>query len=192
MTMQNSKKNKNRQSPIANRKSGEGFTLIEVILVLAMTAIAFIAIYALFASNIKHNAESRYEIIASNLAQEGIEIIRNRRDEELLSGADIDTILPAVNCKPQFLFSSGNGRCRSDVGIKSEVCFDGTYWNCLGNIDDASAFSRTCDITASDSDGLNGNDTLNVACTVSWDSFVNPSISRSVKAVSIMTDWHAN
>ena len=173
--------------------TSKGFTLIEVVLVLAITSIAFIAIYALFASNIKHDAESRYEVIASNLAQEGIEIVRNRRDEEILEGNDIDTILPAVNCKPQFLFPAERGQCRTDAGIRPEVCFDGTqYRNCLGSISNASAFSRTCDIVSSDSDGDGSDDTLTVTCTVSWDSFVNPNIPRSVSATSIMTDWHAN
>ena len=188
--MQNSKKEKNR-----NSKSG--FTLIEIVLVLAITAVGFTAIYALYASNIKHETESRYEIIASNLAQEGVEIIRNKRDLEIMIGNDMDDHWspPVNNCKPYWRTPPDEGECTTAATRHEKVqLVGGVYQNCQ-NVNcnpggGETAFTRTCDIGALA--GFGTDEAFVVSCEVQWDSFVNPNITRSIEATSVMTDWNAN
>lgn len=181
-----------------------GFTLVEVVLVMVVTAIVFIAIYGLYANTVKQDLETRYEIMASNLAQEGVEIIRNVRDEDQL----FDPVPPNpthpinhsfphphVGCKP--FFSGNNGVCDGSKNIKVE--YDGAkYVNCAFGGCGASEtpFSRECDVLCDDTCGA-GDPNCNlgdcirmtVTCTVSWDSFVNPALNRSVDAVSVLTSW---
>ncbi|MEA2007130.1 MAG: prepilin-type N-terminal cleavage/methylation domain-containing protein [Patescibacteria group bacterium] len=183
------------------KNSNSGFTLIEIILVLAITAVGFTAIYALYASNIKHEVESRYEIIASNLAQEGVEIIRNRRDEEIMLGHDMnDRWSPPVNCRPYWRTPQNYGECSSG-GTRHEnvqLLAGGTYRNCFnstcnpgGGAASMTPFRRSCDINAL-AGPMGTDEAFVVTCTVDWDSFVNPSIIRSIEATSVMTDWNAN
>jgi prepilin-type N-terminal cleavage/methylation domain-containing protein len=65
------------QSDIANKK---GFSLIEVLFSLMILSVGLSALALLMASNIQNSINSRDQIIASGLAQEGIEIIRNLKD----------------------------------------------------------------------------------------------------------------
>jgi type II secretory pathway pseudopilin PulG len=61
-------------------KTKKGFSIAEVLLSIFLLSVGMIAIIALMASSIKNNANNRNSIIATQLAQEGIELVRNRRD----------------------------------------------------------------------------------------------------------------
>ena len=71
------------------RDDREGFTLIEVMLVVVIAISVFIPMYSFYATTIKFDTETRYEIIASNLVQEGIELCRNERDNKILIDENI-------------------------------------------------------------------------------------------------------
>ena len=164
---------------------------MEVTLVLAVTAITFLAIYSLYANTIRNDMETRHEIIAANLAQEGVEMMRNIRDEEQLSGNDIDNGYAASPCYPYM--SGQDSVCDATVRI-ANVEFDGTnYRNCNFSggcgADLQTPFDRECTYTQ-DETGPGGETVrMTVTCTVSWDSFVNSSLRRQVQATSVMTDW---
>ena len=162
-----------------------GFTLIEVILVLMMTAIVFVGIFALYANTIKNDVESRYEIIASNLAQEAVEIVRNVRDESVLNGGsndgDIDDDLTVSPCIPYVDNVTGSS-CNSSRSRHIELN-NGLYRNALSDLTDPT-FERYCDINIEDPQAK-----IIVECKVEWDSFVNSSIRRDVTVTSVLTDW---
>ena len=137
-------------------KKSRGYTLLEVVLVMAFTSISFMALYGIFAKTIQGDTESQYEIIASNLAQECIERVRNCRDNEVLndpSGWDISNL--NVDC-----VVSGN----------------------ISLVSGGKTFSSSASVSA----GSNGN---LVTCTVSWTSFSQSGLTRSVKIESLLTNW---
>ncbi len=170
-----------------------GFTLVEIMLVLVVTAVVFLAVYALFASTVKHDLETRYELIASNLAQEGVEIMRNMRDENQMRGFPLQNAFSENPCRPYLVAGAagGNPRCNSTTK-QVEVEYTGTiYRNCdFGGCGagQQTAFSRDCTNVC---DVFDAGDCIQmtVECTVSWKSFVNPGISRDTKATSVLTSW---
>lgn len=175
-----------------NRRSGwqeQGFTLVEVVLVMVVTAIVFISIYGLYSNTVKQDMETRYEIMASNLAQEGVEIIRNERDRDQLRDFPINHSFPhpTNDCYP--FFDGTNGDC--DGNSTGQIRYDGSkYVRCgIGGCGAGETpFSRSCDVICNDWDSGDCI-RMTVTCTVSWPSFVNPALNREVEAVSILTSW---
>lgn len=168
------------------RMAEKGYTLIEVILVIAITGITFTTLYALYASTVRRDVDSRYEIIAANLAQEGIEIVRNVRDENSMLSRDIDDGITAT-CYPYFRESTPNPECDGNRLASIEL-ENGIYRNCLAGgcvAPERVVFERTCVV--------GGNtERMVVTCTVAWDSFVNSAIRRNANATVTLTDWQGN
>ncbi|MFC1700752.1 prepilin-type N-terminal cleavage/methylation domain-containing protein [Patescibacteria group bacterium] len=65
---------------ILNFKKNKGFTLMEVIIAIGVISVGSIGLLALMDFSIRANSISSNRLIASNLAQEGIEVIRFNRD----------------------------------------------------------------------------------------------------------------
>ncbi len=203
---------KEPSSKILNKHTSlsEGYTLIEVIIAMAITSIAFVAIYALFVKTMQSDAESRYEIVAAALSQEGIEIIKNKREKNEMDWAmwnpvddssvppssfkDIDNLL---ECNPEldltipgYNFSCNSGSSinmqynRSDSSKKYESGCSGV--DCIGPI-----FERRCETNMIDTDPIlnPGVDSLRVSCLVEWKSLLLGGQKRNVKTEIILTDW---
>ena len=134
-------KNKNNQQhkyhsvlPI-QRRSQKGFTLLETlvaifILTLSMTGPVYIA-----SVGFRNTIDSRDNISAQYLAEEVIEVIKNKRDNLSMSGAKFS--------KPWFEYivdSKDDDECINDIGSSINKCYmqsepkDGVY------------FFNTCDI----------------------------------------------
>ncbi len=171
---------KKRENKKIKTKSQGGFSLVEVLLVVAIFAIAFVAVYGFYSSTMKFNVENRYEVVASNLAQEGIEIMRNVRDENILNGRNINSGLSAGLCYPH-IDSGGNTSCQTGISKKTTTT-NGWYENCSNDSCVSTPFSRQCQIVSSSVEQIN------ITCEVSWASFVNGQI-RKVSINSILTDW---
>jgi prepilin-type N-terminal cleavage/methylation domain-containing protein len=67
-----------------NRK--KGFSLVEVMLAVFILVVALVVFIQVIAKSIDHSSESRDTIIASGLAQEGVELVKNIRDNNFLGG----------------------------------------------------------------------------------------------------------
>lgn len=163
----------------------QGYTLIEVILVIAITGITFISIYGLYASTVKKDVDSRYEVIAANLAQEGVEIVRDLRDENQLATNDINLGLGG-NCYPYLDIGTKNPEC--DSNRKLEIEFkDDNYQNCPpgGCSGKEMPFERECNVGGN-------NERMVVTCTVEWKSFIDPALTRKADATVTLTDWQGN
>ncbi len=63
---------------------GAGFTLIELVITIAVFTIGIIAAFGLSLSNVNNARENSDRVVASNLAREGIELVRNIRDSNWL------------------------------------------------------------------------------------------------------------
>ncbi len=68
------------------KKTLRGFSFGEVLLGSFILTVGLTAMTALIASGYRHSIESRDTIIAAELAQEGVELIRNARDNDFASG----------------------------------------------------------------------------------------------------------
>ncbi len=65
----------------------KGFSITEVIISVFVIVVGLVAILGLITSSIRESYSSRNRIIASQLAQEGVELIRNVRDSNVASSA---------------------------------------------------------------------------------------------------------
>jgi prepilin-type N-terminal cleavage/methylation domain-containing protein len=68
-----------------------GFTLLEIIVVIFIITIGLLGILSLGNQNVQVQSINRNSVIASQLAQEGLEQVRNKRDMNWLQGADWET-----------------------------------------------------------------------------------------------------
>lgn len=66
-------------------KNKKGFSFMEVMVTIAILSAGLLAILTLVANSISNAINSRDGIIASELAQEGIELVRNFRDNNLIN-----------------------------------------------------------------------------------------------------------
>ncbi|MFZ2310643.1 MAG: prepilin-type N-terminal cleavage/methylation domain-containing protein [Patescibacteria group bacterium] len=69
-----------------NNNNQAGFTLIEVLAVLFIVSIAMLGLVSLIIQNIQAQSVNKNNLIAYNLAQEGIELIRQTRDANWRAG----------------------------------------------------------------------------------------------------------
>ena len=72
-----------------NNKKQFGFSILEVMAAITIIVIGLVGVLALVNQNIQAQAVNRNMLIASQLAQEGLELVRNKRDKNwLVSGND--------------------------------------------------------------------------------------------------------
>jgi Tfp pilus assembly protein PilV len=72
-------------------KSGSGFSILEVVIAIFIITMGLVGVLSLVAQNLQVKYVNKNGIIASMLAQEGIELVRNRRDENWHEGLDHKT-----------------------------------------------------------------------------------------------------
>lgn len=162
----------------------KGFSLLEVILVMFIVSMTFTGIYVVLSKNSQHEKDNRYSLIAANLAQEGIEIIRNKRDENLLAGDPMNDSLANGTCYPHWDGSTPS--CNGNRGVEVELDSNDIYRNCSsgGCTGNGTIFERTCEI---DGDSVE----MLVSCEVEWES---PSldITKNIEIRSYLSNWQEN
>jgi prepilin-type N-terminal cleavage/methylation domain-containing protein len=89
-----------------------GFTLIEIMIAIFVMAVGIISVYALVPKTISIVSSNSDRFVASQLAKEAVEIIRNIRDSNWLSGNSFDNGLSdgswAVQYNKDFLLGVYN------------------------------------------------------------------------------------
>src|SRR3989344_9269694 len=70
-----------------------GFTLVETLVAVMILGLGLMATYSVINANLNSASLVRENYIATGLAQEGIEVIRNLRDTEWLTGVAFGTII---------------------------------------------------------------------------------------------------
>lgn len=166
----------------------KGFSLIEIVLIMFIISFSFVGVYRILARVSNGEKDSRYNLIAANLAQEGIEIIRNKRDNGFLAGSDLNSSIPDVSDCVPYLDSNNEPQCdllRSKIiGLSGS----GVYENCpSGGCDaslEATIFERECSISGD-------NDLKNVSCVVGWES-PTLRIEKEMILENTLTDWQKN
>lgn len=82
----------------------KGFSLPEVLLSVFILSVGMVTIVAVMAGSLRSSYETRDQVIATGLAVEGVELIRNVRDNDFVTTGDSFSLLTA---------STGR-RCRMD------------------------------------------------------------------------------
>lgn len=72
-----------KDGKISTRK---GFSFVEVILSVFVLSTGLLSVMALMTTNLRHSMESRKTIIASGLAQEGMELVVNKAEDNIVKG----------------------------------------------------------------------------------------------------------
>ena len=76
--------------PINNNNNDAGFTLLEVMLAIFFLTVGIGGAFMVIQKTVGLSSVSVSRLVAANLAQEGIEIVRNIRDTNWLEGEDWD------------------------------------------------------------------------------------------------------
>ncbi|MCK5475653.1 MAG: prepilin-type N-terminal cleavage/methylation domain-containing protein [Candidatus Pacebacteria bacterium] len=66
----------------------DGFSLIEVIIAIGIITVGIVSIVNLLSFNLKNEIKNKNKVIAIYLAQEGIEVVRQIRDNNFFIGSD--------------------------------------------------------------------------------------------------------
>lgn len=86
--MQNIKNKKIKKTICFNKA---GFSLIEVLVAMFILSMGFAAVFSLMTINIRSSENAKNQIIASQLAQEGVELVRNLKDNNSTFTDDVGT-----------------------------------------------------------------------------------------------------
>lgn len=78
--------NKKISEPAGESVSEKGFSILEVVIAMFIITMGLIGIISLLEQNIQAKYLNKNNLIASMLAQEGIELVRNRRDTNWILG----------------------------------------------------------------------------------------------------------
>ena len=106
-----------------NKTDKKGFTLIEVITILLVVSLGMIGVLSLIVQNIQSQSLNKNTLIAYQLAQEGVELIRQVRDTNWREGNDWDDNLhdgkyymDYTDTIPTHAYSQASGNLAQDSG----------------------------------------------------------------------------
>lgn len=153
-----------------------GFTLIEAMVALILFTIAMGPVLILATSTANVATRIEHNLIAANLAQEGVEVIRNIRDTNWLNGSSFDNNLGVGIWRIEWnTVGGGLMAVGSDPVLKKN---NGLYNYSTGT---DTVFRRTVSISKPNSGELV------LTSTVTW--VEKGSVNKSVSAESHLFNW---
>jgi len=154
-----------------------GFSIAEVVLSVFIVGTVLVVVVGLMASSIRHSMGARDQIIASALAQEGVELVRNLRDNNWAQGDEsFEYNFPddtANNCVVDLVLQSS---CSDDnVNNRYKMKYIGGFYRKLMNGGSYVKFRRRVMIAYET--GKTGTDspTATVTSLVTWNNSNPPS-----------------
>lgn len=169
------------------KKNKEAFSLIEIVIVLFVISMGLIGILSLIVQNIQSQDYNKNNLIATQLSQEGIELIRRVRDNNFKQGNAFNFGLAEV---PGEVFSYCLDYNDAELTISSEACLlrlDGDDFYVHETVGVSSGFSRLIKVELA-SEGVAENVLLKVISEVSWQSRRGTS---SYTTETWLYDWYA-
>ena len=133
---------------ISNHSKNKGFTLIETLVAIAILLTAVVGPISLIGDAMHKMYYAKDEMIAINLAQEGIEVVRAKRDSNMLNGGvpwddEItggDYIVDSSSVPPTVTAGAYSG-------VKQPVYLDNGFYK-QGSFVEATQFTRLVTITS--------------------------------------------
>ena len=169
---------------VNNKK--RGFTIIELILTIAVLAFGVIGIYNVFSSFVSLNSNLYSKFTAAYLAQEGVEIVKNIRDRNFVNSTSWSNGLLICNfgCQADYkagtLVSGSNNQLQSYDPNKFLKLDSEGFYSYDGSAD--SIFKRKITIIEDPAP-----DVLKVDVSVTWD-FNGQSFNFNT--VEYIYNWH--
>lgn len=169
-----------KSARLAKQAGRRGFSFLEVMLVVFILGTALTVFTQVIASSFSHSAASRDTIIAAGLAQEGVELVRNLRDNNWANDKDaFEDKFPADGNNYRISYDNIN----MNNGSKAFNLKDGFYSHSGGS---ATKFSRKIAISTS-------GETRKVTSYVIWGITDFPATcdisNKCVYAEIVLTKW---
>jgi len=157
-----------------------GFSILEIIVVIFIIAVGLIGVLSLMVQNIQVQYINKNNLVASQLAQEGLELIRNIRDSNWLAGRNWNNSISSGNHIVDYTGSIGSvtGISEAKLQIRDDVGGEGFFWH--NATDPDSIFSRL--ITIEDIPPSS----IRVSCLVEWEERNN---TYNYTAETILYNW---
>ncbi len=195
-----------------NFKSDDGFTIIELVISIFVLSIAISGIFSAFSIMLILTSDSANRLTAIYLAQEGMEIVRNIRDNNWLN---MDTCAADSGCTPNtYTWLDGLNcvsGCEADYTLTELHSFSGDYlkidangfYNSTGGVQ--TKFERKIIITQiPDVNNQPDDHIIKVIAQVSWDqkaTILNPGVkadtcnqpggpSNCITVEETLYDWY--
>ncbi|NCT54360.1 hypothetical protein GW758_00170 [Candidatus Falkowbacteria bacterium] len=168
------------------KKNKEAFSLIEIVIILFIISMGLIGILSLIVQNIQSQDYNKNNLIATQLSQEGIELVRRIRDNNFKQGNNFNTGL-AENQSEVFSYCFDYND--SAPVVSAEACllrFDGDGFYVHGSLGISSGFSRLIKVELIDEDLAVGV-ALKVISEVYWNSRLGIS---SYATETLLYDWY--
>ena len=157
-----------------------GFSILEIVVAFSIITIGLVGVLSLTTQNVQVEYINKNNLIASQLAQEGLELVRNIRDNNWLSGNNWDD-----GITPGAYILDYTGFINSVAGIeearlqqRDDVGEEDYYWHQAG--DPNSLFSRLITITQTSPE------LLNVSSLIQWE---DRGQTYQYVADTVLYDW---
>ncbi len=171
-------------------KYAHGFTLIETLFAILIFSAALVSLLAIAGKGITATGQVKNETVAFYLAQEGLEVVRNVRDSNFVSGNPWDT---GFASGPDCSTTNGTGCYLEFTGgvpklaqisnqTDAEIFFNAGLYADQGQT--STGFSRTIEVTPVANGGTP--DEYTVTSRVRWQS---RGITRSVELTTLLKKW---
>lgn len=170
-------------------KTKKGFTLIESVVAILVLAIGIAAVVLLIARSTRDANDARDQIIASMLAQEGIELVRNLKDSGTLNSSYDESSECSSGCDNLIVdYSSG---IVLQNGVKRLRINDNGFFE-HGGGSNQTKFAREIILTITgDEDDDPSTRVINVSSTVWWDPpYAHPDLNCTVgnKCIRVVSE----
>lgn len=182
-------------------QDSQGFTLIETVVALALLAAALAGPVTLATRSIFHTRFSKNKLIAAHLAAEGIELVRQKRDSNIMAGNDWATDLPVTGSAISYqrdtdvTFSWPLSSCttcgvplgyNSATGLYTQGCSSNcTIFTRVITVDRGLGPENQISIPAGKTT-VPGPDRMQVTSTISWQDNAGP---QSITLTQILYNW---
>jgi len=161
-----------------------GFTILEVIGAIFIIVFGLVGVMSLIIQNIQVQYVNKNNLIASQLAQECLELVRNVRDYNWLAGNDWDNGLNPGNYTIDYTGSLTSVADISEAKLQlRDDATPGFYWHEATDPD--TIFSRLITIT-DDSATETPRELLEVSCLVQWSGKTGV---KQYTAETVLYDW---
>lgn len=167
----------NRRKLFFGKKTVRGFSFGEVILSVFVVSVGLVAILNLFVQNYSEAVLDRDRIVAAQLAQEGVELVRNVRDNNFFSGNGFQAGGFSSDRHCRISYSEASITCYAntvDPERKFSLLVSGMYYVHM-DMDTAQKFSRYININYRSSGP--GSPYADVVSVVYWNSLWTGNIT---------------